>query len=104
MELTNKVALITGGKRIGLVVAGEVAAHGVDVALSYARSRAEAELAADRVRAAGRRAAIVQADLSQPDACQRVVAYTVAQRTKDQVLLARAYTVACAGRPAERLP
>ena len=77
MELTNKVALITGGKRIGLVVAGEVAAHGVDVALSYARSRAEAELAADRVRATGRRAAIVQADLSQPDACQRVVAYTV---------------------------
>ena len=45
--------------------------------MSYARSRAEAELAADRVRATGRRAAIVQADLSQPDACQRVVAYTV---------------------------
>ena len=46
MELTNKVALITGGKRIGLVVAGQLAARGVDVALGYARSRDEAEQAA----------------------------------------------------------
>ena len=45
---TDKVALITGGKRIGLVVARELAARGVDVALSYARSRAEAEQAAAR--------------------------------------------------------
>ena len=45
MVLTNKVALITGGKRIGLVVARELAARGVDVALSYARSKAEAEQA-----------------------------------------------------------
>jgi NAD(P)-dependent dehydrogenase (short-subunit alcohol dehydrogenase family) len=77
MDLHDKVALITGGKRIGLVVAGEIAARGVDVALSYARSRAEAEQAADRVRAAGRRAAIVHADLSQPEACEAVVAATV---------------------------
>ena len=68
MNLTNKVALITGGKRIGLVVARELAARGVDVALSYARSKAEAEEAAAVVRAAGRRAATFQADLSQPDA------------------------------------
>jgi len=43
MDLTNKVALITGAKRIGLDIAGELAARGVDVALSYAKSRAEAE-------------------------------------------------------------
>ena len=74
MELQDKVALITGGKRIGLVVAAELAARGVDVALSYARSRAEAEQAAERVRAAGRRAIVIQADLSQPDACVNSVA------------------------------
>ena len=55
MILKDTVALITGGKRIGLVVARELAARGVDVALSYARSKAEAEEAAGIVRAAGRR-------------------------------------------------
>ncbi len=77
MNLQGTVALITGGKRIGLVVAGELAARGADVALTYARSRAEAEQAAERVRAAGRRAAIVQADLSRPEACDAAVAATV---------------------------
>src|SRR6187455_1890639 len=68
VNLTDKVALITGGKRIGLVVAGDLAARGVDVALSYARSQAEAERAADIARSAGRRAATFNADLSQPAA------------------------------------
>jgi NAD(P)-dependent dehydrogenase (short-subunit alcohol dehydrogenase family) len=73
MILTDKVALVTGGRRIGLVVARELAARGADVALSYARSRAEAEEAAALVRAAGRRATIVQADLSEPAACASLV-------------------------------
>ena len=77
MNLQDTVALITGGKRIGLVIAGELAARGVDVALSYAKSRVEAEQAAERVRAAGRRAALVQADLSHPEAGDAVVAATV---------------------------
>lgn len=77
MTLTDKVALITGGKRIGLVVAEELARRGVDVGLGYARSRAEAEEAAGRVRAAGRRAAIVQADLAAPEACRALVARVV---------------------------
>jgi NAD(P)-dependent dehydrogenase (short-subunit alcohol dehydrogenase family) len=71
--LTNTVALITGGKRIGLVVARELAARGVDVALSYARSKAEAEQAADIARTAGRRAATFNADLSQPAAAATLV-------------------------------
>ena len=77
MVLTDKVALITGGKRIGAVVAIELAARGVDIALSYARSRAEAEQAAASVRAASRRASTLQADLSQPDACAALVASVV---------------------------
>ena len=64
MELSDKVALITGGKRIGLVVARELAARGVDVALSYARSRDEAEQAAALVRAASAAPPSFQADLS----------------------------------------
>jgi NAD(P)-dependent dehydrogenase (short-subunit alcohol dehydrogenase family) len=73
MDLTNKVALITGGKRIGLVVAEALALRGADVALTYARSKAEAEEAAGRVRAAGRRAHIVQADLSAAETAATVV-------------------------------
>jgi NAD(P)-dependent dehydrogenase (short-subunit alcohol dehydrogenase family) len=73
VELTNKVALITGGKRIGLVVAEELAKRGADVALSFARSRTGAEAAAASVRAAGRRALVQQADLTSPDACRALV-------------------------------
>jgi len=73
MDLQDKVALITGGKRIGLVVAGELAARGADVALSYARSKTEAEQAAGLVRAADRRAATFQTDLSRPDAAAVLV-------------------------------
>jgi NAD(P)-dependent dehydrogenase (short-subunit alcohol dehydrogenase family) len=71
--LTDKVALITGGKRIGLVVARYLASLGVDVALSYSRSHAEAERAAYEVRGANRRAATFRADLSQPDAAPALV-------------------------------
>lgn len=73
MDLTDKVALITGGKRIGLVVARELASRGVDVALSYARSQTEADRAAEEVRGAKRRAATFRADLSQPDAAAALV-------------------------------
>jgi len=73
VDLINKAALITGGKRIGLVVARELAARGVDVALTYARSQAEADEAAAIVRGAGRRSLTIQADLSKPEACDAVV-------------------------------
>jgi NAD(P)-dependent dehydrogenase (short-subunit alcohol dehydrogenase family) len=73
VQLADTVALITGGKRIGLVVAGELASRGVHVALSYARSQSEAERAAARVRAAGRRAEVFQTDLAQPPQCQTLV-------------------------------
>ena len=50
MELNGRVALITGGKRIGAVVAAELARAGADVALVYRRSRAQAEETAAAVR------------------------------------------------------
>ncbi len=87
MDLTKKVALITGGKRIGLVVAGELAARGADVALSYARSKTEAEQAADLVRAADRRAATFQTDLSRPDAAAVLVQSVVDRFGRLDVLI-----------------
>jgi NAD(P)-dependent dehydrogenase (short-subunit alcohol dehydrogenase family) len=73
MDPRGKAALITGGKRIGLAIAEELGRLGIDVAVSYARSRAEAEEAAERVRRAGRRAETFQADLGSPDACRNLV-------------------------------
>jgi len=75
--LTDTVALITGGRRIGAIVARELAARGVDVALAYARSREAADRAAAQVRATGRRAAVIQADVTSPDACAAMIAATV---------------------------
>jgi NAD(P)-dependent dehydrogenase (short-subunit alcohol dehydrogenase family) len=77
MDLSDKIALITGGRRMGAAVAEQLARRGADVALSYARSRTEAEQAATRVQAAGRRAAVLQADLSRPEACRGLVGDTV---------------------------
>ncbi|MBI4266247.1 MAG: SDR family oxidoreductase [Acidobacteria bacterium] len=77
MDLADRVALITGGKRIGAVVATELARRGADVALVYRHSRTAAEETADAVRALGRRSVVLQADLRQPDACDRIVDETV---------------------------
>lgn len=73
MDLSGKVALITGAKRIGAVVAEALAARGVNVALSYARSEAEALSAADAVGRAGARAHVFKADLSSADTCRWLV-------------------------------
>ena len=73
MDILDKVALITGGKRIGLVVAEALAKHGVDIAVSYMHSRSEAEESAARVWAAGRRAVVLQADLQVAEACSALV-------------------------------
>lgn len=73
MHLNARVALITGAKRIGAVVAEELARAGAHVGLVYARSRDDAEAAAGRVRALSARAEIFQADLTDPSSCRQVV-------------------------------
>lgn len=66
-------ALITGGRRIGAAIARALAKSGMDVALSYHRSRIEAEAAAADIQAVGRRAQVVAADVSNPDNCRALV-------------------------------
>lgn len=73
MHLTGKAALVTGGRRMGGTMASRMAAAGVDVALAYRRSRAEAENAAAAVRAAGRRAVVIETDLGRPSAAAALV-------------------------------
>ena len=87
MELSGRVALVTGGRRIGAVVATELARRGADVALVYRTSRSEAEDTADAIRAFGRRAVVLHADLAEPDAASRVVDETVGQLGRLDVLV-----------------
>ena len=87
MELNGKVVLITGGKRIGAVVATTLAKAGADVALVYNRSRAEAEDTATAVRELGRKAVSVQADVSSEQDCAQAVDVTVAQLGRLDILI-----------------
>jgi 3-oxoacyl-[acyl-carrier protein] reductase len=87
MPLTNKTALITGGKRIGAVVAAELARRGMDVALSYQRSKVEAEATAQTVRDAGRQAVVLQANLSRGDDCATLVNEAAAALGRLDVLI-----------------
>jgi len=87
VELTDRVALITGGRRIGAVVATELARKGADIAIVYRASRVEAEETAGALRALTRRVFLVQADLQQPDACRRVVDDTAAEFGRLDVLV-----------------
>jgi NAD(P)-dependent dehydrogenase (short-subunit alcohol dehydrogenase family) len=73
MELTDRVVLLTGAKRVGATIATAVAGRGAHVALSYNTSSAEAEDTAGAVRALGRRALTIQADLSDAAACAAMV-------------------------------
>src|SRR5690242_6117536 len=74
MDLDSRVVLITGAKRVGAVLARVVAAHGADVAVSYNRSRAEADETVAAVTATGRRAIAVEANVADPAACEALVA------------------------------
>jgi len=75
--LSGRAALVTGGRRIGAAVATALARAGADVALCYRSSRDEAEATAAAVRGLGRNAAIIQADLTVPEDCRRVVRESV---------------------------
>ncbi|MFO6465867.1 SDR family oxidoreductase [Jannaschia sp. KMU-145] len=67
-------ALVTGaGGRLGAAMAVELARLGHDVAIHYASSVEGAETTAEAVRAEGRRAVTVQADLTDLDAAEALV-------------------------------
>jgi NAD(P)-dependent dehydrogenase (short-subunit alcohol dehydrogenase family) len=73
MDLQGKVALITGAKRVGADVARELAKRGADIAVTYARSKKEAEALVADIQHGGRRAIALQADLTDPGSCAAVV-------------------------------
>ena len=87
MDLKNRVVVITGGKRIGRIVAREVASRGADLVLSYRGSKAEAEDTASDVRTLGRRAITAAADVSKAAECEALIAAGVAAFGRIDVLV-----------------
>jgi NAD(P)-dependent dehydrogenase (short-subunit alcohol dehydrogenase family) len=74
MRCAGKVVLVTGAQQgIGRAVALEFAVAGADVAVNWLDDEAAAQRVADGVRAAGRRAILVQADVARIDAVRRMV-------------------------------
>jgi 2-dehydro-3-deoxy-D-gluconate 5-dehydrogenase len=75
-DLTGKVAIVTGANTgIGRAIALALAGAGANVALA---GRSAADETAESVRALGRRAALIEADLSTPAPAQSVVDETLA--------------------------
>ena len=87
MFTNQRVALITGGKRIGAVIATTLAKAGVDVALVYNRSLAEAAESESAIKGLGRRALLVQADVTNERACADAVAATVRELGRLDILI-----------------
>ncbi len=72
-DLTDQRALITGASRgVGAALAEVLAGRGVDLALNYRDKRARAETVAERVEGLGRRAVLVQADITVPEDVARM--------------------------------
>ncbi len=79
MSFDDKIALVTGsGRGIGRAIALRLAHGGADVVINFFRNRAPAEAVAEEIRALGRRAVVVKADVGEPEDLERLLAETVA--------------------------
>jgi len=73
MILNDKVALITGGARIGATVAEELAKRGCRILLTYRSSSASARDTADRIATMGGEAAAIRCDVTSETEVKRAV-------------------------------
>lgn len=92
MDPKGKVALISGGARIGQAVAQALAARGCDVALSYRGSREAAEAAANSARATGVRALVIRADATDEAQVRAAVNDTASRLGRLDILVNMAST------------
>ena len=73
IELKGKGALIVGAKRIGQEVALRLSQEGVNIAIAYRTSRAEAQALCSKVLAHTERACVVQGDVAVEEDVKRMV-------------------------------
>jgi NAD(P)-dependent dehydrogenase (short-subunit alcohol dehydrogenase family) len=88
MNLTNKVALITGGTMgIGAAIAVDLARRGAEIAIIARQRGPEAEATCKAVEAAGRKCLVMTGDVTQPSVCQEAVSRTVKELGRLDVLV-----------------
>jgi len=89
--LDGKTAIVTGGSLgIGAAIALELAQDGADVALNYRKHSDEAEAIAVKIREMGRKALVVQADVSSFDDAQNMAKTVVDEWGKLDILVCNA--------------
>ncbi len=90
-RLDDRVALVTGGSGgIGQATAAELAREGADVALQFHRGKSDVEAVAKRIRDLGRKAFALQADVSDPASCRRLVESVMAAAGRLDVVVCMA--------------
>ncbi len=88
MRLAGKIGLVTGAQQgIGRAISLALARDGADVAINFLDDRAAAERLGDEVRALGRRALVVQGDVSRGGEVERLVAAVVEELGPPDVLV-----------------
>ncbi|NQU05784.1 MAG: 3-oxoacyl-ACP reductase FabG, partial [Calditrichaeota bacterium] len=84
-------AIVTGGSLgLGAAIALDLGSQGADVALNYRKHSDEAEAVAEKIRAMGRRAMVVQADVSSFNDAQTMVDKVNAEWGKVDILVCNA--------------
>ena len=92
IDLTNKVALVTGASRgIGRATAVEFARAGADVTVNYRSHGDEASEVVTEIEAAGRRGMVYGADVSDREAVEAMVRATVDEFGRRDILVSNAY-------------
>jgi 3-oxoacyl-[acyl-carrier protein] reductase len=73
--LSGKLALVTGASRgIGRAIAKALATAGADIAINYRERAEDAQTLRDEIAALGRRALVIQADVSRAAEVERMIA------------------------------
>lgn len=90
LSLAGKIAIVTGSGRengIGAAIALALARNGASVAINYvsASSAPRAAKVAERVKALGAKAVVVQADVSTKDGATKLVEETLAGFETDKI-------------------